>query len=117
MLEINELTREEELALIGLLKAVVQADKRLSVEENLELKRLAAQIGPEHFEARVEEAKALFVTLGDIKRYAEGIERQPARQLIFNLLLKLAKSDGLIAEEEDLLSWLAGSWGIEYFRH
>jgi uncharacterized tellurite resistance protein B-like protein len=115
MLEMNELTHEEELALIGLLKAVIQADKELSRLENVELKRVAAVMGPERFEERVAEARELFVTLSDIKGYAERVERQPARQLIFNLLEKMAKEDGLIPEEEEVLAWLADLWGVEYF--
>jgi hypothetical protein len=64
----------------------------------------------------VEEARQLFNTLSDIKSYAEKVERPAARQLIFNLLLEMAKRDELIPEEQDLLGWVAGRWELEYFR-
>ena len=116
MLEMSELTREEDLALIGLLKAVIQADKKLSFEESEELERVAALVGADRFHERVSEAKALFITLDDIKEHARQVEREPARQLIFNLLLEMAKRDEVVPEEEELLSWIAELWGVEYFR-
>lgn len=115
MLEIGDLTREEDLALIGLLKAVIQSDKKLSFDENEELKRVAGLMGPERFHERVGEAKELFVTLSDIKRYARGIDRKPARRLIFDLLQEMAKRDGVEPAEDDLLAWLAESWELAYF--
>lgn len=116
MIELKDLTQAEELALIGLIKAVIQADKTLSVEENVELKRLAAMMGPERFHERVEEARTRFIRLSDIKAHAKTIDRQPARQLIFNLLLQMAKGDEVIPEEEELLSWIAELWDLEFFR-
>jgi hypothetical protein len=115
MLEIGDLTREEDLALLGLLKAVIQADKKLSFDENEELKRVATLMGRERFHERVSEAKEMFITLSDIKRYVRGIDRQPARRLIFDLLRQMAQHDGLEPAEDDLMAWLAESWGLAYF--
>lgn len=116
MLEMSELTREEDLALIGLLKAVIQADKKLSFEESEELNRVAGLMGSDRFHERVTEAKQIFQTLASIKDHARKVERQPARQLIFNMLLEMAKRDEVIPEEEELLGWLSDLWGVEYFR-
>jgi uncharacterized tellurite resistance protein B-like protein len=115
-MEMDALTPEEDLALIGLLKAVIQADKQLSFEENEALKRVSAQMGPDRFHERVSEAKELFKTLSDIKAHAQTIERPEARQLIFAHAKEMARQDGVIEEEEDILSWLAETWGVEYFR-
>jgi hypothetical protein len=114
-LQINELTAGEELALVGVLKAVIQADKDLSKAENEELKRVAKLMGA-RFHERVAEAKKRFFTLSDIKKHAETVERPEARQLIFNHAVAMAKHDGLIPEEADVLTWLAEHWGIEFFR-
>ena len=116
MLDMKDLTPEEDLALMGLLKAVIQADKHMSFEERRELSAVAAGLGGQRFHERVEEAKRVFHTLSDIKTYAKKIERQPARQLIFNLVRDMAKRDEVISEEEDLLAWLAETWDVEYFR-
>jgi len=116
MLEMSELSHDEELALIGLLKAVIQVDKQLGFEESEELKRVAAMMGAERFHERVEEARGLFQSLESIKEHAQNVTRQPARQLIFNLLLEMAKRDELLTGEEDLLEQIAGLWEVEYFR-
>jgi uncharacterized tellurite resistance protein B-like protein len=116
-MEMDELTREEEVALIGLLKAVIQADKQLSFEENEELKRVATQMGADRFHERVTEAKQLFKTLGDIKTYAQKVERPEARERIFAFVREMARQDGVIEPEEELLTWLAETWGVEYFRN
>ena len=115
-MEMNELTREEELGLIGLLKGVIQADRQLSFEENEELKRVAAAMGRERFQERVEQANELFRTLSDIKGHAGKIERPEARQLIFNMVREMARQDGVVEQEEELLTWLSETWDIEYFR-
>ncbi len=114
-LQINELTDDEELALIGVLKAVIQADKDLSKAENEELKRIAKLMG-EKFHQRVAEAKQRFFSLSDIKKHAEKVQRPEARVLIFNHAVAMARQDGIIPEEADVLSWLAERWGLEFFR-
>lgn len=114
--DINELTPEEDLALVGLIKAVIQADLQLTPEENKHLDLLAALMGRERFELRVSEARQRFITLSDIKQFAGLIQRQDARQYIFNLVYEMAKQDELLAAEEDLLAWLAERWNLEFFR-
>ncbi len=116
MIELNELTSDEELVLIGLLKAVIQADRQLSLEEDEQLERVARAVGEQRFRERVSEARRAFSTLDDIKRHALRLQRQPARQLIFNMVQEMAKQDGLIPEEEEVLAWLAESWEVEFWR-
>jgi uncharacterized tellurite resistance protein B-like protein len=116
ILDMKDLTPEEDLALMGLLKAVIQADHQMSFEERRELSAVAAGLGAQRFRERVDEAKRIFHALADIKTYAKKIERQPARQLIFNLVRDMAERDEVIHEEEDLLAWLAETWSVEYFR-
>jgi hypothetical protein len=116
MLEIADLTREEDLALIGLLKAVIQADKELSFEENEELKRIAGLMGRERFHERVGEAKEMFVKLSDIKGFVRKIDRKPARRLIFDLLKYMAERDGINPAEDELMAWLAEVWELAYFK-
>lgn len=116
MLEITDLTESEELALLGLLKAVIQVDKKLGPEEHQELTTVANKLGMKRFQKGVEKARDTFKTLAQIKAHALTVERQPARQLIFNVLLEMAKQDELLPEEQNLLGWLAEKWGVEYFR-
>jgi hypothetical protein len=113
MIELNELTPEEQLTLIGLLKAVVGADRQLSLEEDQRLESVARAMGEQRFRERVSEAQRIFTTLADIKRHALLVERQPAREVIFKTLQQMSQQDGVIPEEEEVLTWLAERWEVE----
>jgi len=111
-MEYSELTAEERLGLIGLLKALIQADRTYSKEESIELRKVASKVGPELFHETVELARAQFKSLESIKAHAQTIERQAARELIMQTLHEMAVPDDLAAEELELLQWLGQTWGI-----
>jgi uncharacterized tellurite resistance protein B-like protein len=108
----DELTTEENLALVGLLKAVIQADKVYSEGESGQLKKIAQQMGEPLFHSTVEKARERFKTRGDIQRFAATITRPGARQLIFDTLYQMAVADSIVPAEKDLLNWLAKLWGL-----
>lgn len=112
-MEVSELTHEERLALVGLMKAVIQADRIYSDEESEELRKVAKLFGKEQFQQTVAEARELFRTLSDIKDYAVRVERPEARELMFELLDDLAQQDDLVQEERELLGWLSRQWEID----
>lgn len=109
-----ELTADERLGLIGLLKVVIQADKLYGRKESAALQRLAAQIGKDLFHETVELARDRFKTLESIKAFASGIERPAARALILRTVTEMAMADEVVQpEEQEVLSWLAGLWRID----
>ncbi len=112
-MELSELTADERLALVGLLKAVIQADKTYSKEESIELRKVALKVGEELFNDTVMVARERFKSLAAIKAHAETIKRQPARELIMKTLYEMAVPDELSAEEKALLEWLGKQWGVE----
>jgi uncharacterized tellurite resistance protein B-like protein len=112
-MDFSELTAEERLALVGLLKAVIQADKTYSKEESIELRKVAQKVGEDLFNDTVEVAREQFKSLAAIKAHAETIKRQPARELIMKTLFEMAIPDELSDEEKELLEWLGAQWGIE----
>jgi uncharacterized tellurite resistance protein B-like protein len=111
-LEIKDLSYEEEVVLVGLLKAIIRADHKLSGQEHEEVRRIASSMGQERFAERVGQAQQLFSQLSDIKSYATRITRQGARELIYALLYGLADADGFASEEETLLVWLGEVWEL-----
>ncbi len=111
-MELGELTPQENLCLIGLVKAIIQADKVYSDDEAEELKGLAKKMGIDLFNETVKEARATFKKLSDIKSHAAQITRQPARALIYSLLYDMARPDAVSPEEEGLLGWIAELWEI-----
>ena len=112
-MEIGELTPQENLCLIGLVKAVIQADKVYSEGEAEELKELARKMGVDLFNETVKEARTAFKKLSDIKTYAGTITRQPARELIYALLIEMAMPDAISPAEEEFLAWIAELWEID----
>lgn len=108
----KDLTDEERLALVGLIKVVIQADRLYSKEEDAELKRIAGEIGEELFIATVDEARERFKTLDAIKEYARTVERQEARELILSTVQEMAVSDEVSPEEAQMVDWLSELWGF-----
>jgi hypothetical protein len=111
-MEINELTHDERLLLVGLLEMVVNADQVLSEEEDRALKRIAAQVGAEAFQAAIQEADARFTGPEDIRQLALAIQRPEARELIFTAIQEVAVSDEVTIEEMQLVNWLADLWDL-----
>lgn len=111
-MEFNELTPEERLLLVGLLEMVVKADQALSEQEDRELKRIAALVGLDAFQAAIQEADARFTGPEEIKQLALSIQRPEARELIFTAIQELAVSDEVAVEEMQLVNWLADLWDL-----
>jgi len=113
-LSLPELAHGEGLALVGLLKRVIEADKRLALRESAMLQQLADAMGRHSFNQMVDEARARFPSLDALKAHVATIERPEARALIYRTAREMADVDGDRAFEEDaLLGWLARLWAIE----
>jgi len=110
-MEISELTPEEDIALVGLLREVVQADETYSDEEKQSIHSLRAIMGDVRFQQAMKGADR-FGSRAELKDFVKKIDRQEARQLIYDVLHQVAESDGLDTSEEKPLRWLASWWGL-----
>lgn len=108
----NQLTRPERMALVGLLKLIIQADEEFSKEEGKELNRIAERLGWEAWNESKQQAMAEFRSLDDVKAFAKTITRQPARELIYDMLLDVALPGSVVPQEKQALDWLAELWEI-----
>ncbi len=112
-MDISALNDKERVALIGLLKMVIQADKKVSTEELEELNRVAEAMGPEAWAAAKAKAMEEFNDLNDVRSYVEeGLDRPEARELIYALVKEMAVVDEEDAMEESVLRWLSRIWNI-----
>ncbi len=109
-MSLSDLSAEEDLVLLGLMRAVVRADGEYSAAEQKAMEALRDEMGQERFDAAVEAAKARFTSLASLKEHAASIERADAQSAIFNRLVSVAASDGVRDEEERPLRWLARTW-------
>jgi uncharacterized tellurite resistance protein B-like protein len=110
---VTELTHDETLALINLLKRVIEADHRLALGESVLLQQLADRMGRHSFNQLADEARSRFPTLDALKAHLATIARPAARALIYETAKDMANADSDRAPaEEALLGWLAQLWDI-----
>jgi len=113
-MELHELSHEEEVVLVGLLRDVAQADGRYSAAEKAHIDALRAEFGAARFDAAIGAARERFTSREALKNAAREISRQEARVLIFAQLTALAAADGTSSEEEKPLAWLASWWNLPH---
>jgi hypothetical protein len=111
-LGLSDLNATEQLVLVGLAKAIVQADKQVSAEEAAAIKDLATQMGAASWNARVGEARTKLRTAQDLFDLARSIHGLDARETIHTALKSLAESDTLMDEEAAILEWVAEVWQL-----
>lgn len=109
---LQDLTADEKLALVALLKLVVRADRELSSPEVEQLNEIARAVGVDEWHELVGQARGRFRSERDVRQFAERIERRTAQRLIYRQLVRAAKADGLVAEELSVLIWLATLWRV-----
>ena len=111
-MDLHELNDQEGLILIRLLKAMIRADNQLSSQEGAEMKRVAIAMGPQKFVEFIEQARKASSRLADVKAAAMEVQRPAARQLIYSMMIEMAKQDGMDPKEAELLDWLAQTWDL-----
>ena len=92
---------------------MIQADKEMSDEEGRELNRVAEQMGPKLWQESKREAMKRLRSREDIRRQAEKVERQPAREPIYDLVFDMALPGSVVDSEREELDWLVKLWEIE----
>ncbi len=112
-MEIDELTPDEELALVGLLREVIQADGEYTDMERAAVRIVRDGLGAARFDDAIGRAQARFRSRADLKDHARTIGRPEARKLIFDVLEHVARVDGVDQAEEKPLAWLASWWSLD----
>src|SRR5262245_65083437 len=112
-MELSELNVDERVALVGLVKTVLLADRRVSAQELEEIRDVADAIGQPSYEAALDTFDKRFPDEPSFRRFLETIDRQEARELIFGTILQGASIDAIEGRESELLSWLEKAWDVE----
>ena len=111
-MELSELTSEEEVVMMGLLREVVQADGEYSPEERSAVAELRNRLGPARFDQAIHKAQARYGSRAQLKEHAKTVARPEARRAIYDALVHVAAVDGLEENEEKPLMWLASWWDM-----
>lgn len=111
-MEYSELTNEERILLVGMMRKVAGADKNFSDEEKAELVKVANLMGEAAFKAAAHEANTHFGSVEAIETLAKSVQRPEARGLILTAVQDLAVADEVAPEEMQLVTWLADLWDL-----
>ena len=111
-MELNDLTREERVALAALLELVVQSNATVSDDELKEVKHVVSALGDVAYAEAADEAAVRFQDEADLKAFLPTITRQEARELIYGAVLETALPDAMSMHESAILNWLGKEWGI-----
>lgn len=108
---LDELSQPEQVVLLALVGLMARMDGSVSLEELELLEQIADQIGAERFDAARDSAAALS-DASAILRAAAGVERQEAREVVFELVYDIAMKDTIAVSEAALLNELAALWQL-----
>lgn len=109
-MKLSELTAEEQIVLLGLMREVVQADGKYSSGERVEVAKLEQELGGDAFVAATKGATDQFTSRDKLMAATRAVERTEARRVILSRLVKMASADHVHEEEEAPLRWLSRVW-------
>jgi tellurite resistance protein len=108
---LDDLSQSEQVVLLALVGLMARMDGSVSPEELSLLEQIADQIGPERFDA-ARDAAASLADNAAILRAAAAVQRQEAREVIFELAYDIAMRDTIAESEAGLLNALAEMWNL-----
>ncbi|MBI5326326.1 MAG: TerB family tellurite resistance protein [Ignavibacteriae bacterium] len=112
-MEINQFTKEEKIALVGLIEHLLMADNVVSYEESEALRNVVAEIGEHDYRSLIHDYRPIIENLDSFKQFLINIERQEPREIIYGTLFEIAESDFFEENESELLDWLAKEWELD----
>lgn len=112
-MDLQDLDRTEQLALVALIEFVGAAEPETSEEEEAEISRVIEAVGEGTWDELVAEVDARFHDLDRLKVFLETILRPEARALIFEAVLEAGLADGRALRNAGILDWLSAAWGVE----
>ena len=110
-MKLDDLTETEQQALAGLIRLVVRLDGQFSPEEAIALAGIAPSLGGARFWNLLNRDAGL-VDLESAKLLVDHVKRPDVRRWMFGVLEQVAKSDGIVKREQQLLTWLAERWEL-----
>jgi len=110
---LKELTRDEQLVLLALVRLMIQQDGQFSAEEAAELQTITDELGEEDFWSLAQQAAEKMQDEAAIRHHAERVTRPAAHALIYGTLFDLAAQGSIVSDEGALLEWLQSVWQLE----
>jgi uncharacterized tellurite resistance protein B-like protein len=112
-LELNDLSDDERVALVALVQLVAEADTYVTAPEAQKLRAIIRALGEKSYTAASDAADERFEDTEALKTFLRSIERQEARELIYETALEVGLSDARIEGEKEIFDWLARTWELK----
>ena len=110
-MNVQDLTVDEQLALLGLVAHIAAADGAIGMGERRELRALADELAIDQHKLQVRTALEHFPTRQDLLDYMRVVDRPAAQERIRTIAMDLAQADGYrSAEERELISEVIAVW-------
>ncbi len=112
-MEIAELNREQQAALVALVEAVTLSDGMVTDGERQEIGKLAGALGDDLYRELLEEVNVRYPTIDALKEYLASVQDAGARDLIHGILLEeTIASPSVDGQNSAMLRWLQDTWSI-----
>lgn len=110
---LSDLTPEERLALGGLLRLIIRADRSFSEEEETQIDTIGDELGGrEELWKAISSSAQSFRDEAAIHAAALRVTRPEVRELILEVMAGLAAADSISPNEMSLIDALRKEWGV-----
>jgi hypothetical protein len=112
-MNLADLTREEQLALGGLIRLMIRADGVFTDEEEERVDAIGEELGSRELVWRmISDSAQAFKDDADLRRAAAAVSRVEARELMLGVLTSVAVADSVTPGEMGLLDAVRVAWGV-----
>ena len=109
---INELSRDEKLALVALTEVAVISDRDITDTEVAEVEAIVEALGEDLFHELAEEAESRFAERSALKTFLTTLTNPDARELIFGTVLSENLANTIPHEQAEFMDWLSATWNL-----
>ena len=109
---IQELSRDEKLALVALTEVAVISDRDITDIEVAQVEAIVDELGEDLFHELAEEAEKRFAERTALKTFLTTLVNPEARELIFATVLNENLANTIPHEQAEFMDWLAKTWNL-----
>ncbi len=109
---IEELSRDEKLALVALTEVAVISDRNITDTEVAQVEEIVDEVGEDLFQELAEEAESRFAERSDLKKFLATITNPDARELIYGTVLNENLANSIPHDQAEFMDWLAAIWDL-----
>lgn len=112
-MNLSDLTRDEQLVLGALIRLIVRADGRFTVEEEERIQAVGAEIGGADLLWRViSDSAQRYTREASIDQALPNVTRPEARGFVYDVVFSIAMANALAPGEAVVLDALRAAWDI-----